>query len=145
MIVFDTDMLSIIQRVAGEEYLRLISRLKALPVQPVYATIVSFEEQARGWLAYIASAKNLRQQIEAYARLRKLLEDFQMHPVLDFDERAASEYKRLRTARIRIGTMDLRIAAIALAHQATLVSKNLKDFRKVPNLVVEDWTAVGPS
>jgi tRNA(fMet)-specific endonuclease VapC len=35
--------------------------------------------------------------------------------------------------------MDLRIAAIALAHDALLLSRNLKDFRKVPGLCVDDW------
>ena len=42
-------------------------------------------------------------------------------------------------ARIRIGTMDLKIAAIALANDAILLSRNLTDFSKVPALRVEDW------
>jgi tRNA(fMet)-specific endonuclease VapC len=37
--------------------------------------------------------------------------------------------------------MDLKIAAIALFNNATLLSRNLKDFRKVPDLNVEDWAA----
>ena len=41
---------------------------------------------------------------------------------------------------IRIGTMDLKIAAIVLAHDATLLTKNLSDFRKVPGSKVADWT-----
>ena len=42
---------------------------------------------------------------------------------------------------IRIGAMDLKIASIALANNATLLSRNLKDFGKVPDLKVEDWAA----
>jgi tRNA(fMet)-specific endonuclease VapC len=61
--------------------------------------------------------------------------------ILDFDERAAEEYKRLSKFRIRIGAMDLKIASIALANNATLLSRNLKDFGKVPDLKVEDWAA----
>lgn len=38
-------------------------------------------------------------------------------------------------------TMDLRIASIALIANATLLTRNLRDLRQVPNLVVEDWTA----
>jgi tRNA(fMet)-specific endonuclease VapC len=45
----------------------------------------------------------------------------------------------LRHARIRVGTQDLRIASIALAHNALLVSANLQDFEQVPGLRVEDW------
>ena len=68
------------------------------------------------------------------------MEDFTTRPVLDFDPQAAAEFERLISSRLRIGTMDLRIAAIALAHDAPLFSKNLIDFRRVPGLRVEDWT-----
>ncbi len=63
--------------------------------------------------------------------------------VLDFDERAAVDYQRLRCSHIHIGTMDLKIAAIVLANGATLLTKNLSDFRKVHSLKVEDWTLPG--
>jgi tRNA(fMet)-specific endonuclease VapC len=61
--------------------------------------------------------------------------------VLEFDEAAAAEFERLRRSRIRIGTMDLKIAAIALAHNATVLTCNSKDFSRVPGLRFEDWTA----
>jgi tRNA(fMet)-specific endonuclease VapC len=41
--------------------------------------------------------------------------------------------------------MDLKIAAIVLAHDATPLSKNLSDFGKVPGLKVADWTLPGAS
>ena len=74
---------------------------------------------------------------------RRHLHSFRNILVLDFDERAGVEYQRLRRSRVRIGTMDLKIAAIVLAHDATLLSKNLSDFRKVPGLKVADWTLPG--
>jgi tRNA(fMet)-specific endonuclease VapC len=141
VLILDTDMVSIVQRKAGTEYMRLVSRLAEAPPQPVYVTIVSFEEQTRGWLAYSAQAKTLAQQIKAYARLRALLEDFHSRPILDFDEQAAEVVQRLRKLKIHIGTMDLRIAAIALAHDAVLLTGNLVDFRKVPGLRAEDWAS----
>jgi tRNA(fMet)-specific endonuclease VapC len=103
-------------------------------------SIITYEEQMRGWLAYAARARTTERQVEAYRRLRRHVERFRTIPLLDFDEQAAVEFERLRAARIRIGTMDLKIAAIALAHDATLLSRNLVDFRKVPGLQVEDWT-----
>ena len=84
--------------------------------------------------------QSLDQQIEGYAKLHALLDDFITRPVLDFDRHAATEFGRLTRLKLRIGTMDLRIAAIAIAQDAVLVSMNLTDFRKVPGLRVEDWT-----
>jgi tRNA(fMet)-specific endonuclease VapC len=93
----------------------------------------------------MARAKTGAQEIEAYARLKRHLDDFRTIVVLDFDERAGVEYQRLRRLRVRIGTMDLKIAAIVLTHDATLLSKNLSDFGNVPGLKVEDWTLPGAS
>jgi len=59
---------------------------------------------------------------------------------LEFDEATAAKFQELRDARINIGPNDLKIAAITLIHDATLLSGNFKDFTKVPGLRVEDWT-----
>jgi len=61
-------------------------------------------------------------------------------PLIAFDQAAAAIVQRLQKQRIRIGTMDLKIASIALAQDATLLSRNVADFEKVPGLRVEDWT-----
>ena len=140
MIVLDTDILTIIQYGDGEIYQRLRLRLRAALPEPVCVTIVTVEEQMRGWLAWIAKAKGPEHQIEAYARLHALLKDFQARPVLDFDGFAAGEFQQLQRAKVRIGTMDLKIAAIVLANNGRLISRNLRDFQKVPGLHVEDWT-----
>lgn len=60
---------------------------------------------------------------------------------MEFDLPAAIEFQRLRKRHRTLGTMDLKIAAIALANDATLLSRNLTDFRKISELKVEDWTA----
>jgi tRNA(fMet)-specific endonuclease VapC len=88
----------------------------------------------------MARAKTVAQEIEAYGRLKIHLESFRYIVVLDFDERAAVKYQHLRGERLRIGTMDLKIAAIVLANDSTPLSRNLSDFHKVPGLKVEDWT-----
>ena len=139
MIVLDTDVLSRVQRGDGPAYDRLALRLDAAD-DDVAVSIVSFEEQMRGWLAYIARSKSLNQQVEGYTKLHALLDDFATRPILDFDQDAAAEFERLLRLKVRIGTMDLRIAAITIAQNGLLLSKNLTDFRKVPGLRVEDWT-----
>jgi tRNA(fMet)-specific endonuclease VapC len=61
--------------------------------------------------------------------------------VLLVDEAAAAEFDQLRENKKlrKIGRADLLIAAITLSHRATLVTRNLKDFRRVPGLQVENW------
>jgi tRNA(fMet)-specific endonuclease VapC len=109
------------------------------PDDKVVTTIVTYEEQTRGWRAYAAKSQDLPQQVKAYERLKRPLRNYQQWELLDFDMPAANEFARLRRS-IRVGTLDLKIAAIALSRVAVVVSRNLKDFGKVPNLRVEDWT-----
>ena len=63
--------------------------------------------------------------------------------VLPFDtsaaQRAAKINQVLRTAGTVIGPMDTLIAGIALAHGATLVTHNVREFRRVGNLNITDW------
>src|SRR5262249_43443630 len=107
----------------------------------VVVTVVSFEEQTRGWLAQVTKAKTAEKLSAAYVRLRNLLEHYCRRRVLDFDSAAAGHYYlELQKAKIKVGTMDLRIAAIVMAHDALLISRNLSHFSKVPGLHVEDWT-----
>lgn len=141
MLILDTDMLTMVQRKSGEAYYRLNDRLEeASSSHGIFVSIVSFEEQTRGWLSYMSRSGMGEGQIAGYTSLHRLLRDYSTRKVLDFDESAFQKFQDLRAQRIRIGTMDLRIAAIALAHDATLLSRNLSDFRKVPGLRVEDWT-----
>jgi tRNA(fMet)-specific endonuclease VapC len=139
MVVLDTDHISLLERSATPESQRLIRRLTTIAPEEAAVTIVSYEEQTRGWMAYLARSRTLARQVEAYARLKRHLYVYRAIPVLDFDSMAAIEYEKLRRARIRIGTMDLKIAAITLANGAVLLTRNLKDFREVPGLHVEDW------
>jgi tRNA(fMet)-specific endonuclease VapC len=88
----------------------------------------------------LAKARNMAQQIDAYRRLKKQLENYCRIVVLEFDEAAATIFQRLAKARSKVGVMDLKIAAIVLAHDATLLTRNSADFRRVPNLKFEDWT-----
>jgi tRNA(fMet)-specific endonuclease VapC len=139
MLILDTDHLSILDQDTVESF-NIGRRLASIEPADVAVSIVTYEEQMRGWLAYVAQARTTERQIEAYRRLRRHVERFRAIPLVDYDERAAREFERLRQAHVRIGTMDLKIAAIALANDATLLSRNLVDFGKVPGLHVEDWT-----
>lgn len=140
MIVLDTDHLSLLDRAPNAAANQLLARLAMLAPDELATSVVTYEEQTRGWLALMNRAKSVAQQVDAYARLLRHLENYKRIPVIPFDAAAATEFQRLQHSRIRIGTMDLKIAAIAVRNRATLLSRNLVDFRKVPDLDVQDWT-----
>jgi len=71
---------------------------------------------------------------------QRILADFAQAQVLSYDPNASTVFESLKSQRIRVATMDLRIAAIAISQDKTLLSRNLTDFRQVPGLRVEDWT-----
>ncbi|MFM9963226.1 MAG: type II toxin-antitoxin system VapC family toxin [Planctomycetaceae bacterium] len=137
MLVLDTDHISILERLESPERMPLVRRLERSGL-PVTTTIVSYEEQSRGWLAYVARARSKTDQLDAYRRLAKHLEAYRSLTVLDFDSPAFDRYQSLKQ-EVSIGTLDLKIAAITLIHDAVLLSRNLKDFEQVPGLKVEDW------
>lgn len=68
MLVLDTDLLTILLRGPSSERARLIDHLELHNDEPVVVTIVTFEEQMRGWLSVIAKAKTPEQQSTGYAR-----------------------------------------------------------------------------
>ncbi len=141
MILLDTDHITMLQwgGIAGQrirDRLRILGLADAPPT-----TIITYEEQIRGWMAGIAKTRTIADLVRVYDKLAAHLRYFSTLQVIPFTEKAATEYQRLRALKLPIGTMDLRIAAIALAHDATLFSRNLSDFRKVPALQVQDASA----
>jgi len=139
MVLLDSDHMSLLQR-GGVEGRRITQRLRHLPANEVSTTIVNYEEQMRGWLARLARAATLERQVSDYRELKTLLQKYCSVPVLDFNTEAAARFERLKQTPVRIGSMDLKIAAIALANEAILLTRNLVDFSKVPGLRAEDWS-----
>ena len=138
MILLDTDHINVLQSMGPQA--AALSKNIAASVDPDFATTaITIEEQMRGWLALIHRSNDVYVQIPAYQRLVGLFDFFGRWPIAPFDTAAAAEFNRLRRQRIRIGTMDLKIASTALANGALLLSANLRDFEQVPNLRVENW------
>src|SRR5216684_2708133 len=129
MVVLDTDHMSVVEWSHTPEYQHLYRRLESSS-EKIATTIISYEEQTRGWLAYVSRARTISQQIDAYRKLNHHLDTYREIEVLEFSERAATEFQRFRKLGIRVGTMDLKIASIVLATGAKLLSRNLIDFRQ---------------
>jgi|SRR6266511_850391 len=132
MLVLDTDHLVELDR--GSAQGAVLRRKLEDAGDTVATTFISAEEQFRGWLAQIHRQRDPYAQIAAYQRLQRRIAFFAEWNVLSWDTDAADIIQRLRRQRIRIGSMDLKIASIVLAHDATLLSRNLRDFQQVPGL-----------
>jgi tRNA(fMet)-specific endonuclease VapC len=118
--------------------LRLIQKLD-LTNEDAAVTAINVEESLRGWLAEIRRRTDPRTQIAAYQRLIRQVEVFASWLVLPWDEDAANHFDSLKSLRQQVGTQDLKIACICLAHDATLLTRNLADFKPIPGLRVENW------
>jgi tRNA(fMet)-specific endonuclease VapC len=139
--LLDTDHLGIIQRRSTPEHANLTHRMRQHSLEDFFVSIVSFHEQLTGWNAYIRRADGVEGLVRGYAMFQEILADFARMNVLPFDSQAAEIFAQLRRSGVRVGTMDLRIASIALARALTVLTRNTVDFERIPNLRVEDWTA----
>ena len=134
--VFDTDHLSLHHR--GHPQVQ--RRLLALPLAQRVTTIITVEEQLRGRFAKIAQGRNVTEWVVAYRQFQQTLEDLLPLRLLSFDDAAATEFLRLKATVKQVGTQDLKIAAIVMSVNGTLVTRNLRDFARVAGLRIEDWT-----
>jgi tRNA(fMet)-specific endonuclease VapC len=105
----------------------------------VAVTVITVEEQMRGWLAEIRRYNDPHRQISPYAKFQRQVEAFAEWAVLPWNADGARLFVDLRRQGLRLGSMDLKIACIALVHQATLLTRNARDFAAVPNLRFENW------
>jgi tRNA(fMet)-specific endonuclease VapC len=134
MYLLDTDHASLYQ----QGHPALGQRLNHLPPNQVATSVITYDEQVSGRLAVVRKARNQQERINAYYWLQRTLHFFCRMPVLPFDEAAATQFQQLTTLKLRIGTQDLLIASIALANEMTLLTRNLRDFQKIPGLALED-------
>jgi tRNA(fMet)-specific endonuclease VapC len=140
MYILDSDHLSILQRQQGQEFDHLARRCSTLSPSDFFVTIVSFHEQFIGWTKYIARASDAASLVRGYTELETVVDNFSQAQVLPFSAAAADVYDELRKKRVRVGAMDLQIASFAIARQMTLLTRNVVDFERVPNLLFVDWT-----
>jgi tRNA(fMet)-specific endonuclease VapC len=134
--VLDTDIISMLQH--GDPV--VAANVGNYDPDQVATTIISVEEQLSGWYALLRRAKTAKELVPVYQRMSETVRFFGSLPLLTFTEVAASVYERLRKQKSRTGRMDLRIAAIALAHRAAIVTRNVNDFVDIEGLLVLDWS-----
>jgi len=140
-LILDTDTLTLYEK----GHARLGERIREHRARShediVCTTVITLQEQMRGRLASLNRVQPPARLLTGYAELLETLRTFRALPVRPFSAAALAEFERLRRDGVRIGTLDLRIASIALAAvEALVITRNLRDFGLVPGLTAEDWT-----
>lgn len=136
MILLDTDSYTLHQH--GQE--RILQRFRTAGEAAAIALVTQIEV-FRGRYDAVFKAEDGARLLRAQQVLALTVQHMRQFLVVPFDDAAATEFDRLRGNKKlkKIGRGDLLIAAIAVAHRATLVSRNRKDFRLVPGLRLENW------
>ena len=134
--VLDTDTLQLLQ----DEHPMVVARVRAVAVGDRAISVVTVEEQLSGWYTQLRQAKRPERLAWAYRRLAATVRLLSRIQILDFDEAAIQRCEQLKKLKLKVGKLDLRIAAIVLERNAILVTRNTRDFKQVPALRIEDWT-----
>lgn len=134
--VLDTNMLQLLQ----EENPTVVTRVRAVALADRAISVITVEEQLSGWYTQLRQAKQPERLAWAYRRLAANVRFLSQLQIVDFDESAIQRYEQLKKLKLKVRKMDLRIAAAVLERDATLVTRNVRDFQQVPGLRIEDWS-----
>lgn len=133
--VLDTDILTLFD--AGHALVN--QRVLAQSAGSVVITVFSVEEQLSGWYTLMRQAKKRAELLHAYHKLAESVPRLARWRILEVTAAAMARYDHLKSLKLKIGNTDLRIAAVTLENAATLVTRNVSDFQKIPNLPIENW------
>ena len=134
--VLDTDTITLYR----QSHPAVSRRVASCPPDDLAVTVISAEEQLTGWYAMLRQVVRRDELAIAYQGLADTTSFLGRFTILPFPVPAIVQYEGLKAMRLNVGPMDLRIAAIALEAGCTVVTRNTRDFGRIPGLVVEDWS-----
>lgn len=114
--------------------------IDAHPTSELAITVLTVDEQLTGWYTLTRQAHRPEHVVRAYDHLAQTVVRLARWRILPYTEQAVARVAQLKALRLNVRVMDLRIAAVALEHGAIVVTRNLRDFRRVPGLTVDDWS-----
>jgi tRNA(fMet)-specific endonuclease VapC len=138
MTLLDTDTISLFH--AGHS--GVVARMGMVGVSEIVATtVITQAEILKARYDFLLKAQDGEQLQRAQQWLdssESLLADLHIFPA---DASVAARFDLLRSQKKlkKIGRADLLIACMALSHEATLVTRNLRHFRQVPGLKLDNW------
>lgn len=134
--ILDTTTLTHLRR----QHVRVVANVAAHAGDRLSIATINVEETLGGWYRQLRAARTNAQRSLAYEYLGLSTKFLAAFPFVHPTESALDRADRLLKQRLNVGRGDLTVAAIALEIGATVVTNNLRDFRRVPGLLVEDWT-----
>ena len=136
LFVLDTDIVSLYQH----DHPLACANVQKHPLSELAITVLTVEEQLSGWYNELRKAKKPPALAAVYQRMAQTVRFLGHMPILSFTEPAIDRYENLKRLKLNIKKTDLRIAAIVLESNAILVTRNRRDFAKVPGSHIEDWS-----
>lgn len=136
LFVLDTDLLTLYYR--GDPV--VVRRVDDQPTAALAISVMTVDEQLSGWYTLTRRARQPNEIARAYANLAEAVVRWAKWRILPYTETAIVMVAELKALRLNVGLMDLRIAAIALENAAIVVTRNRRDFGRVPGLSIEDWS-----
>src|ERR1051326_3518463 len=134
--ILDTDTLTLFQ----DGHPQVCQRARDHAEAELAITVLSVEEQLSGWYTVLRQAKRPPKLAWAYRRLAETVRFLSRMPIVALDEPAIERYDTLIRLGRKVRKMDLRIAAVVLEVGAPLVTRNVRDIKRIPGLVVTDWS-----
>lgn len=135
LFVLDTDILSLLQ----EGHPGVLRRVGEHSEGEVATTAITIEEQLGGWYALLRRPNRKEHTERVYSFLIRTVQYLARFPILNLTVAAQERRESLERLRLNVKRPDLSIAAIVLERGATLVTRNVRDFQRVPGLVYENW------
>jgi tRNA(fMet)-specific endonuclease VapC len=136
LFILDTDTLTLYERMHPSVMRSVFKHFS----DEIHLTTITIEEQLGGWFTLLRAARTPTQVETAHVRLATTIRLLMGWDTSPFTVAAVMWFQDLLRRRLNVGGNDLRIASIALEVGATVVTRNLRDFRRVPGLSCEDWS-----
>jgi len=136
LFVLDSDILALYYR--GDH--TVVRSVSACPASELAISVLTVDQQLTGWYTLTRQARRPEEIARAYAHLGDAVVRLARWRILPYTESAIARVAQLKVLRLNVRLMDLRIAAVALENGAVVVTRNQRDFGRVPGLVAEDWS-----
>ncbi len=134
--LLDTDILTLYQH----KHPKVLTSIASHRHDSIHLSTVTIEEQLSGWSGTARSAKDHSQQEVASRLLGSMVRSWCQFSIVLSSVPAMLRFDQLVKAKLNVGRFDFRIASIALELGAAVVTRNRRDFGRIPGLVLEDWS-----